>query len=43
MFQGVVLWDGRRGGRVTVMTQITCDAVYSGSDLFIIVVYSNEL
>ena len=28
---------------VTVMPQITCDAVYSGSDLFSMIVYSNEL
>jgi len=28
---------------VTVMPQITGDAVYSGSDLFCMMVYSNEL
>ena len=28
---------------VTVMSQITGDAVYSGSDLFCMIVYSNEL
>ena len=28
---------------VTVIPQITCDAVYSGSDLFRMIVYSNEL
>ena len=30
-------------GDVTVMPQITGDAVYIGSDLFCVIVYNNEL
>jgi len=30
-------------GIVTVMPQITSDAIYSGSDLFCMIVYINEL